>query len=116
MHEHDGTNKPASQPTNSAKRRRPRTAKIINFKRARAKHSRAIDARAIARMDEARFKRVRDRVARVRQYVELLDQYAATGGENGLDWVEMIDLPGLEDEIRKSEARMEYIRSRMGGK
>jgi hypothetical protein len=109
--------KPRSQATNSTKRRRrPRTAKIINFKRARAKHARAVDARAIARMDEARLKRVRDRVARVRQYVELLDQYAATGGENGLDWVELIDLPGLEAEIRKSEARLEYIRLRMSGK
>jgi hypothetical protein len=67
-------------------------------------------------MDEARLKRVRDRVARVRQFVELLDQYAATGGENGIDWVEFIDLPGLEDEIRKSEARLEYIRLRMSGK
>jgi hypothetical protein len=67
-------------------------------------------------MDEARLKRVRDRVARVRQYVELLDQYVATGGENGLDWVECIDLPGLEAEIRKSEARLEYIRLRMSGK
>jgi hypothetical protein len=66
-------------------------------------------------MDEARLKRVRDRVARVRQFVELLDQYAATGGENGLDWVELIDLPGLEAEIRKSEARMEFIRLRMSG-
>jgi hypothetical protein len=65
-------------------------------------------------MDEARLKRVRDRVARVRQYVELLDQYASTGGENGLDWVEMIDLPGLEAEIRASAARMERIRRMMG--
>jgi hypothetical protein len=48
--------------------------------------------------------------------VELLDQYAATGGQDGLDWVELIDLPALEDALRKSEARMEFIRSRMGGR
>jgi hypothetical protein len=67
-------------------------------------------------MDEARLKRVRDRVARVRRFVELLDQYAATGGEDGLDWVECIELPGLEDALRKSEAMQEYIRLRMSGK
>jgi hypothetical protein len=116
MHEHNGTNPPRSQAANSTKRRRPRTAKIINFKRARAKHARAVDARFETRAHEARLKRVRDRVARVRQFVELLDQYAATGGQDGLDWVELIDLPALEDALRKSEARMEFIRSRMGGR
>jgi hypothetical protein len=67
-------------------------------------------------MDEANPKRVRDRVARVRQFVEALDQRAATGGQDGIDWVEFIELPGLEDALRKSEARMEYIRLMMGGR
>jgi hypothetical protein len=110
------TNPPISQVANSTKRRRPRTAKIINFKRARAKHARAVDARFTARAHEARLKRVRDRVAHIRRYVELLDQRAATGGEDGLDWVEFIELPGLEDALRKSDARMEWIRLMVSGR
>jgi hypothetical protein len=86
----------------------PRTAKIINFKRARAKHSSAVDARAIARMDEAKLKRVRDRVAHIRRYVELLDQRAATGGQDELDWIDVIELPGLEKALRAYEAMMEF--------
>jgi hypothetical protein len=67
-------------------------------------------------MDEANLRRVRDRVARIRRYVELLDQRAATGGQDGIDWVELIELPGLEDALRNSEARMEYIQRMMGGR
>jgi hypothetical protein len=91
------------------------TATIINFDQARAKHSRAADARAAARAAVALRKSVRERVAHIRRYVELLDHQAATDGRDGLEWIDLIELPGLEDALRASEARLEFIRLRMSG-